>query len=184
MAILVIHPNDRSTEFLKVLYENKEVSLLTEKDGNARIKKCLKDDRFDVVMLLGHGYPRGLFAPNKNHGVIEQFGREIISSKHVDLLRKKKIIGIFCHANMFAETYGLHGLFSGMVISEVDEAYDNCISISSRMELIMHRQDYAENLANLLNTKELEEIPSEFSKLADVTNSLEMFNYNSMYYFP
>lgn len=31
---------------------------------------------------------------------------------------------------------------------------------------------------------ELEKIPSEFSKLADVTNSLEMFNYNSMYYFP
>lgn len=85
---------------------------------------------------------------------------------------------------MFAETYWLHGLFSGMVISEVYEAYDNCISISSRTELIMHRQDYAENLANLLNTMELEKIPSEFSKLADVTNSLEMFNYNSMYYFP
>ena len=38
-------------------------------------------------------------------------------------LRRHPVIGIWCHANLFAERFRLHDLFSGMVISEMEEAH-------------------------------------------------------------
>ena len=44
--------------------------------------------------------------------------------KHVQFLRDKACIGIWCYANKFAEKYRIHGLFSGMIISGLQEAID------------------------------------------------------------
>jgi hypothetical protein len=46
----------------------------------------------------------------------------VISSKDVDLLRKRNVIGLWCYAGNFADKYGLHGFFTSMFISNVNEA--------------------------------------------------------------
>jgi hypothetical protein len=80
--------------------------------------------------MLGHGFPGGLFGHNKI----------IINSTHADLLRTKKLVGIWCFANHFFETHGLLGIYSDMIISEPQEAEvfgveytDNFIDQSNRM---------------------------------------------------
>ena len=46
----------------------------------------------------------------------------MVNSSHVQFLRDKTCIGIWCKADQFAKDYKLHGLFSGMIISEMYEA--------------------------------------------------------------
>jgi len=58
----------------------------------------------------------------------------------VYLLREKKLIGIWCHANEFFEKYGLKGFSSSMFISERGEGM--CYEINATQEQI----DYSNNL--------------------------------------
>ena len=107
----VIHANDPTTRFLSQLYELREdVSLrITETSTNGAVRRAICAD--NVIMMLGHGNQYGLFSvPNRNG----KYNRFLITDKHVQFLRDKICIGIWCHADMFAERYGLHGLFSGM----------------------------------------------------------------------
>ena len=110
----IIHANDPTTEVLSLLYNTKEYNYLRidETSTNADVQNIIRSD--DLVIMLGHGNQYGLFSrPNKN-GKYERF---LITDRHVQFLRDKTCIGIWCHADQFAEKYGLHGLFSGMIIS-------------------------------------------------------------------
>ena len=121
----VIHPNDPTTRVLSRLYEAREDFLwrITESSTNADVKQEIRNA--DVIMMLGHGNPYGLFSePDKNG----RYCRHIVDSRYAQFLRDKTCIGIWCYANVFAEKYGLHGLFSGMIISELQEAIDNHIA--------------------------------------------------------
>jgi hypothetical protein len=62
--------------------------------------------------MLGHGFPGGLWGHN----------RLIINDSHVNLIKGKRLVGIWCHANGFFERHNLLGIYSGMVISEPLEA--------------------------------------------------------------
>ena len=62
--------------------------------------------------MLGHGTPDGLLG----------FYRLVIDKFHADLLRTKECVGIWCNADMFFTKYNLKGFYSGMIISEYDEA--------------------------------------------------------------
>lgn len=184
MKTLVIHPNDPSTGFLDVLYKGRlgEYVLLTEKDSNSMVDDMLRSDEFDCVMMLGHGTEYGLLAPNGN----DMFGRLIISGRNVQALRDyKKLIGIWCNANIFAEKYGLSGLFSGMVVSELSEAADWNISASEE-ELMEHRRLWAQHLAESLDKHpdNLEEVCKEMNcHITEKSSLLEKFNYESVYSF-
>ena len=187
---LVIHPNDQSTRFLKKLYGGYGSPIvITEEANNKAVKEALTDrsimDR--PLMMLGHGCPQGLFAPKKNkncRGGINQFARLIITSRHVDILRKREApcIGIWCYAVEFARKYNLHGLFSGMIISELDEAHDCGMYEFSNLEMQMYNQEFAEALADCLNKYPLNEIPDAMANYVSNPNRLELFNYNNLYY--
>jgi hypothetical protein len=116
MTTLVIHPDDRSTDFLRPIYENlKNKTVITGSISRDGLRDLIK--QHDQIIMLGHGSPRGLFSMTNN------FGRGyIIGAAEVDVLRKKKLIAIWCHADKFMNEYQLNGLYSGMFISEVSEA--------------------------------------------------------------
>ena len=184
---IVIHPNDHSTRFLKRLYSGYgEQLLLTEKNNNKVIKEALSAENDErLLMMLGHGCPLGLFAPQKNKNYpngINQFGRLIINSSHVQLLRKKLCIGIWCYAVDFARKYGLHGLFSGMIISELDEAHDCGMYDFTALEIQMYNQDFAEALYDCINKYPLNEVPQAMENYISNPNRLEQFNYSNLYY--
>jgi len=82
---------------------------------------------------MGHGSPNGLFYTR-------------INSDMVYLLREKECICIWCNADQFVEKYKLKGFYTGMFISEVNEAYH--FEIPATQEQI----DYSNNLfVTLLN---------------------------------
>ena len=139
--MIIVHPNDKTTDFLKILYEG---SKLDETSSNSKIEEELKKAK--EIMLLGHGTEYGLLAPQGK----EQFGRLIINSGHVQFLRNKIIIGLWCNANIFAMKYNLTGLFSGMVISEISEALDWLNFIPSQEEIEKSRNRWVENLSKFI----------------------------------
>jgi hypothetical protein len=113
MKTLIIHPDDRSTDFLKAIYQNIEHDQVvafhvSKTDLHALIKA------HDQIIMLGHGSPSGLFDV---HG-----GGYLIGAPEVELLRDKQLIAIWCHVDKFMERNQLPGLYSGMFISEVGEA--------------------------------------------------------------
>ena len=116
MTTLIIHPDDRSTDFLRPIYQDlKHKTLITgpiTRDGLHALIKA-----HDRIIGLGHGSPSGLFNMSSNG-----FGSYVLGASEVEVLRGKELVSIWCHANQFMERHRLNGLYSGMFISEVSEA--------------------------------------------------------------
>ena len=109
-STLVIHKDDRSTDFLKAIYEGLGYTVIT---GNVSEKELLVQiERYPRVFMLGHGSPSGLFGAGYIIG--DRFGPA--------LAKKKDGLYIWCNADACAKRWGLSGLVSGMFISEVGEA--------------------------------------------------------------
>ena len=175
----VIHANDPTTQFLSQLYEQREdiSARITESSTNGAVQRAISGD--DTIMMLGHGNQYGLFSkPNKNG----EYKRFLITDRHVQFLRGKTCIGIWCHANEFAKQYSLHGLFSGMIISELHEAIDNQIA-TTKEEIDREMVKFASRLRDCINRYALKDIPAKMKELDDVKSELTMFNYNKLYFF-
>ena len=116
MTTLVIHPDDRSTDFLRPIYQDlKHKTVITgpiTRDGLHALIKA-----HDRIIGLGHGSPSGLFNMSSNG-----FGSYVLGASEVEVLRGKELVSIWCHANQFMERHRLNGLYSGMFIREVSEA--------------------------------------------------------------
>jgi hypothetical protein len=73
MKTLVIHPKDKSTDFLSPIYAGLDnITLVTGGWSQSQIQEAIQTH--DQVMMMGHGSPSGLFAvgqfPNENGYVI------------------------------------------------------------------------------------------------------------------
>jgi hypothetical protein len=116
MTTLVIHPADKSTDFLRPIYQDlKHKTVITgpiTRDGLHALIKA-----HDRIIGLGHGSPSGLFSMSSGG-----FGSYILGAGEVEVLRGKELVSIWCHASQFMERHRLNGLYSGMFISEVSEA--------------------------------------------------------------
>jgi len=119
MKTLIIHPEDQSTDFLCPIYEsikNKEVI----RGGISKKELHKSVESNNRIMMMGHGSPLGLFA-------VGQFEKEgmmsyIVDHTFISALQKKDNVFIWCYANKFVEEHKLTGFYSGMFISEVQEA--------------------------------------------------------------
>lgn len=105
---LVIHPSDRSTDFLKLIYKDKGYDVINDRNivSDIVLKAIENHDR---IIMLGHGTPHGLMYTPINHS----YGK---------LLASKETITIWCNSDMYALRHGLKGFHTGMIISEVGEA--------------------------------------------------------------
>lgn len=123
MKTLVIHPKDTSTDFLCDIYSDKGWDVITSGFSKKLLKQQIKSH--DRIIMLGHGTQKGLVGE----------GRFIIDSTYVYLLREKDCVCIWCDADQFVKKYGLKGFYTGMIISEIEEAYIFGVDITSK-ELI------------------------------------------------
>lgn len=190
MRTLVIHPDDQTTAMLRVLYDRLDDAVVINEPmtPSSNIKELLMDESFQRIMLLGHGTEYGLFGGRKVCGSFDRFDHFIVGSRHVQFLRDREVIGIFCNANQFAERYGLTGLFSGMVISELSEALMFNVPVSGEDEINEHMSRWTSELNNYLrdNWNNLREVPDlMFERIDSIQrpSQLELFNYQSVYYF-
>ena len=177
--MLVIHANDPTTRVLSRLYESREdfYLRLDELSSNTTVINAIKDA--DNVMMLGHGNQFGLFSVPDKKG---QFRRRLVDSGHVQFLRKKSCVGIWCYANEFAWQYQLHGLFSGMIISELYEAEENNIP-ATKEEIDTEMEKFVARLKFCIETYELHDVSARMLELDDVHSPLTEFNYKNLYYY-
>lgn len=117
MKTLVIHPDDRSTDFLKAVYRNiPNKKVIT--GGMSVWEVDLEIRKADRVIMLGHGTPYGLLSVGQFTG-----SAYVVDAESADLLDgKNENIYIWCHASDYVKKHDLKGFSSGMFISEVSEA--------------------------------------------------------------
>jgi len=175
----VIHANDPTTQFLSLLYEQrKDISMhITESSTNSAVQRAIRET--DMVLMLGHGNQFGLFSVPDKDGVYRRF---LVDGRYVQFLRDKTCIGIWCYANLFAEQYNLHGLFSGMIISELQEAIDYGIT-TTKEEIDLEMVKFTQRLRDCIERYGLKDTPMRMKELDDVKSELTTFNYSNLYYF-
>lgn len=128
----------------------------------------------DTLLLCGHGTKFGLLAPNSiSEYVIHDFN----SSK----IHARNVIGLFCHASSFAERNDLHGLFSSMFISNINEAVDYGVNSAGNEIDFCNDMVFDEITKVLQGTATLEECCSAIKTLGRTINHHVMeFNADGM----
>jgi len=118
MKTLIVHPRDRTTSFLDIVYNPiEDKTVITGGITKKELHKLIKEH--DRVMMMGHGSPSGLFSI----GQFKNAGGFIIDYTTVELLKEKTDnVFIWCNADRFVNTHKLKGFYSGMFISEIGEA--------------------------------------------------------------
>jgi len=178
---LIIHPQDASTTFLNDIYVN--IPNKTVVQGGVSkldIKKMIA--RYDRIMMMGHGSPRGLFS-------ISQFKntyRFIIDDEMISLLSKNSDnIFIWCYASQFLQNKNLRGFATGMFISEVSEAFFHDIKVADQ-EMVDESNICFVNDISVCIDKTAAEIhqhlmTSDYQKLAK-SNPVAKYNFERFYY--
>jgi hypothetical protein len=153
MRTLIIHPDDRSTDFLRPIYQHIEgATVLTKNISNHQLKREIQSH--DQILMMGHGTPSGLMnVANLGKGTFT------IDRSHVELLRNKHCIFIWCNADKFVERYQLKGLYTGMFISEVNEAMF-CNVVANQDEVDESNSTFSDILGNVLK-----EAPADYSRI-------------------
>lgn len=94
--MLVIHPKDKTTAMLSALYDGQVAQVVDDYRSAKEMAHLLYHvSTQERIMLLGHSHAYHLCRHGSN------------------------IVAVWCNAGQFARAEGLHGLFTGMIVSEV-----------------------------------------------------------------
>ena len=179
MKTLIIHPKDKSTHFLDIVYNpipNKTI-ITGGVTQNELIKLIEEHDR---VMMCGHGSPNGLFSV----GQFPDTKGYVIGSNMVETLSKKdNSIFIWCNADQFVNYHKLKGFYSGMFISEVGEAYYCGLPGTKQDSVDESNYGFVNMLSECINeTQEVmyDTIMENYGKIAEV-NPVALYNHKRLY---
>ena len=179
MKTLVIHPEDPSTFFLDIVYENiEDLTLVTGGVTKQEIKDLIK--KHDRVMMMGHGSPGGLFSV----GQFEDSHGYIIDSSMVELLKEKdNSVFIWCNADQFVEKYDLKGFYTGMFISEVGEAYYCGLPDTEQPEVDESNYSFVEIMGECINydSKLIHQIAKTRYGMLIEHNPVAKYNHERLY---
>lgn len=178
--ILIIHPDDRSTDFLRPIYQQlPNTTVITGGISYMDIRELII--KHDQVMMMGHGSPHGLFSMGK----FPNSGGYIIDSMMVDLLGEKNNIYIWCNADVFVDKYKLNGIYSGMFISEVGESI-YCRIPSTQEQVDESNNVFAQALGEqLLMGTSLERVydnTNQAYRILAESNQVAKYNQQRFYY--
>lgn len=181
--MLVIHPKDKTTAMLSALYEGIEAQAVDNYRSTNDIGHLLHHvPSQERIMLLGHGSDKGLFFREDDSK--DGFDKIIVGHPHAYHLRRHggNIVAVWCNADRFARAEGLHGLFTGMIVSELSEALLYQVE-TTQEELDRENVKLARRLRTLLDENVLlSEIPKRMMAMDDVHSPLTTFNYNNFHY--
>ena len=181
--MLVIHPKDKTTAMISALYDGLEEQVVTDYRKTKKMESMLQNvSTQERIMFLGHGSDKGLFFREDDSK--EGFDKVIVGHPHTYHLRKHggKIVAVWCNADLFARAEGLHGLFTGMIVSELNEALLYQVE-TTQEELDRENVKLAMRLRALLDAGiPLTEIPKRMLAMDDVHSPLTTFNYKNFYY--
>jgi len=184
MKTLVIHPSDKTTDFLIPIYMDlksfpdfDDVTIIRGGLSREWVEEEIK--QHDRIMMMGHGSPSGLFSVGQFPGT---WGF-IIDENTVPFLQGKECIFIWCNADRFVEAFDLRGLYSGMFISEVTEAI-YCGLQGTKQPTVTESNDFfAKEFGQVSNrplVEAYEYIKDSYGVLAD-TNPVAKYNHYRLY---
>ena len=181
--MLVIHPEDKTTTVLSLLYEGEDIQRLTQSQSGHDLEHAFHHcSQYERILLLGHGSDKGLFS--REDDTKDEFDRILVGHPHAYHLRRhgSNLIGIWCHADLFARKEGLHGLFSGMIISDKAEAEEyGFITLQQHIDEV--NEVMFAKLRKLLDEgTALCDIPRFMQEANDSPGWIAQFNYNQFYY--
>ena len=181
MKTLVIHPKDRTTDFLKPIYENiPNATILTEGLKSDVIKLIKEHDR---IMMMGHGSPWGLFGVGRFRED-SYYPSYVIDNETVHaLIPKKQNVFIWCNADKFVNRHALKGFYSGMFISEVGEAMYCGLPDTLQSVVDESNNQFATIVGNLIDKPLYEaynDIRQQYKVLAE-GNPVAQYNYERLY---
>lgn len=181
--MLVIHPKDKTTAMLSALYDGLEAQVVADYRTTKEMGRLLHHvSTQERIMLLGHGSDKGLFFREDDSN--NEFDKIIVGHSHRYHLHNhgSNIVAVWCNADQFALAEGLHGLFTGMIVSELNEALLYQVE-TTQEELDRENVKLARRLRALLDESiPLSEIPKRMLAMDDAHSSLTTFNYNNFYY--
>lgn len=176
---LIIHPKDHSTDFLKPIYANiQNKTVITGGIGKRELDQLIK--RYGRILMLGHGSPAGLFSV----GRFPNSWGYIIDDVSAMYLRGKQTMCIWCNADEYVWKNKLRGLFTGMFISELDEACQ-CGLVNVSQEMI---DESNERFTYIIGQTITEQINIIYTQLVEgycelaLTNPVARYNYQRLYY--
>ena len=181
--MLVIHPKDKTTAMLSALYDGLEAQVVADCRSTKEIGHLLHHvSTQERIMLLGHGSDKGLFIREDDSK--DKFDKIIVGHSHAYYLRKHggNIVAVWCNADQFARAEGLHGLFTGMIVSELSEALLYQVE-TTQEELDRENVKLATRLRTLLDERiPLNKIPKRILAMDDAHSPLTTFNYKNFFY--
>ena len=179
MKTLIIHPKDKSTHFLDIVYNpipNK--TIITGGVSQNKLIKLIEEH--DRVMMCGHGSPLGLFSV----GQFPDTKGYVIGSNMVETLSKKdNSIFIWCNADQFVNYHKLKGFYSGMFISEVGEAYYCGLHGTKQDSVDESNYGFVNMLSECINEPQevmYDTIMENYGKIAEV-NPVALYNHKRLY---
>lgn len=173
MKTLVIHPKDFTTDFLSIIYADKNFTVITDNHSNSKLRKLIKSH--ERIIMLGHGTEYGLIGHK----------RLMVDSRLVNLLRDKpNNIYIWCHADQFVRKYGLKGFATGMIISEIEEAILYCVNFRTSTEITFSNDIFALAVKNAVDLPVADMVPQIKKDYFSQDNNVMMFNQENLFYFP
>lgn len=115
---------DQDTASLQRIWQDiNNIDVIHITQWNDTMETCVNlaiENETDTLVMCGHGTSNGLLVPNS-------YSEYVIHELNLNKIHAQNVIGLFCHASQFAEANNLHGLFSSMFISNIDEAMYYCI---------------------------------------------------------
>jgi len=175
---LVIHPQDKSTDFLCPIYENVPNKTVI-RGGISKYDLMKLMETHDRIMMMGHGTPGGLL--NRNFTFA---GPYIVDESMVPLLKEKKdCVFIWCNADQFVKRFELNGFFSGMFVSEVGEAYYMRVPRPNQKMVDESNNAFSEIVSRHINKKlkvMYEQVKQEYGTLTD-SNPVARYNHKRLY---
>lgn len=177
MIIIHIDNNSSDAAILSKIYEGLEDIVVCYNRSKSNIKRLLRITSDEPVMLLGHGTQRGLLNVSQNGFAV--------GSEHVEWLRNRPVIGIFCYASEFADRYKLHGFFTSMFISNMQEAIIEQRDQGATNENIAYQQELFCNRVRklIINNTPLIQWYEILQSQADLSLPFVRFNYEALTYY-
>jgi hypothetical protein len=170
MKTFVLHPDDRSTDFLKEIYLGKGYTVVTRWDiGMLALKAMI--ETHDRIIMMGHGSPRGLIG----------FQHIFMNPFFIKLLQTKNCVCIWCNADQYVIPNNIKGFYTGMFISEVGEAEYFGIEASQAV-IDRSNHNFAFEMRLCLNHDDPKRICEEIKSAYVGDHQVFQFNNDRLYY--
>lgn len=131
----------------------------------------------DTLLFLGHGTEHGLLFPDFSRG------EYILHENNVGLIHARNVVCCWCYASSFCAMHDLRAFATSMFISNVGEAFDNCIYGYCQEQINSCGIVFFDEINGLLrHGVPLCEWVMRLGAHADVENAIDMFNRQGLYF--